>query len=398
MSYGLSVERKINRARDKVKTLAVPGTNRKAILSFSEFCFSDGLSSRRVLKYIYTLCTIALRFPKEFNKANRDDIEKLVNGIERSNYSEWTKRDFRITLKKFYRWLRQADDYPPEVKWLRSTMRNKRAKLPDEILTQEEVQKLITAALTTRDKAFIAFLYESGCRIGELLDLRIKQIQQHPHGFQITVEGKKGSRRILLIACVPYLTTWLNNHPRREDPGAPLWITTDYRVRKLSYARMNSILKNTAKRAGIHKAVNPHNFRHSRATHLARHLTEAQMKEYLGWVQGSDMASTYVHLSGRDIDSALLKLNDIPTHENDDNTNNFSSKTCPRCSISNPPANKFCSRCGIILNEKTAREIIKSNMERNKADEIMDRLLQDQELKAMLKRKLEELNKSNNRS
>jgi hypothetical protein len=32
------------------------------------------------------------------------------------------------------------------------------------------------------------------------------------------------------------------------------------------------------------------------------------MKEYFGWVQSSDMASVYVHLSGRDVDSALLKL------------------------------------------------------------------------------------------
>jgi hypothetical protein len=32
------------------------------------------------------------------------------------------------------------------------------------------------------------------------------------------------------------------------------------------------------------------------------------MKEYLGWTQASEMAAVYVHLSGRDVDSALLKL------------------------------------------------------------------------------------------
>jgi len=35
------------------------------------------------------------------------------------------------------------------------------------------------------------------------------------------------------------------------------------------------------------------------------------MKEYLGWVQSSDMASVYVHMSGRDVDKALLTLHGI---------------------------------------------------------------------------------------
>jgi len=39
------------------------------------------------------------------------------------------------------------------------------------------------------------------------------------------------------------------------------------------------------------------------------------MKQYFGWVQGSDMASVYVHLSGRDVDNALLKLNGLEVKE-----------------------------------------------------------------------------------
>ena len=375
----------------KISKLSIPRSNHKAILDFTDFCFTEGLSTRRVLKYLYTLRTISLRFTKEFHKANREDIEKLVNGIERSDYKEWTKRDFRITLKKFFRWLRGTDDYPPEVKWLRSTIRNKRAKLPDEILSQDEVKALIAAARTPRNKAFIAALYESGCRIGELLGLHMKHIQQHPHGFQIVVNGKKGSRRLLLIASAPYLTAWLNQHPRGNDPQAPFWVTADYRAAQISYAQVAAILRRIARRAGVGKAVNPHNFRHSRATHLANHLTEAQMKEYFGWVQGSDMASTYVHLSGRDIDNALLKLNRIPTQEEDNHKNDFSLKSCPRCDFDNPPANKFCSRCGTILDEKTASEIIKKNLGRNKADQIMDSLIQDAEFRTLLERKVREL-------
>jgi len=44
---------------------------------------------------------------------------------------------------------------------------------------------------------------------------------------------------------------------------------------------------------------------------MANYLTEAQMNAYFGWVQGSDMPSIYVHLSGRDIDDAILKANGV---------------------------------------------------------------------------------------
>jgi integrase/recombinase XerD len=398
MSYNLEIEeRALESARRKIQALPVSDTNKKAILDFSESCFSEGLSTKRVIKYLYTLAILAKWLPMDFVQVNRKDIETLVNQIERSHYAEWTKHDYRVALKKFFKWLRGTeDDYPPEVKWLRSSIRRHRTKLPDEMLTQEEVQTMITAATTVRDKAIIASLYESGCRIGELLGLQIRQIQPHPHGLQVIVTGKTGPRRLLLIASAPYLTDWLNQHPKNSEPQAPLWITEDYHAKCLTYARVSEILRRTAKRASVTKAVNPHNFRHSRATHLAKHLTEAQMNEYMGWVQGSDMPSTYVHLSGRDVDQALLKLNNISDADEQGTKESFSLRACPRCTLSNPPANKFCSRCGIILDEKTANDLMKSSMERAQADGIMDKLIQDSEFRAVLELKLRELTKQEN--
>ena len=76
----------------------------------------------------------------------------------------------------------------------------------------------------------------------------------------------------------------------------------------LDYPAINKRLKEIAERTGIKKPVNPHNFRHSRATYLAKKLTEAQMCQYFDWVQGSKMPATCVHLSGRDLDDAILKI------------------------------------------------------------------------------------------
>jgi site-specific recombinase XerD len=380
-------------AERRLKRVKTSENNKKTIMRFMDFGFSEGLGAKRVEKYLSTLSRISEILNKDFEDADRTDIERIMNVVERSELSEWTKHDYRVAMKKFYRWLRNTEETPAEVRWIKTTLKNSRKKLPKDMLTPKEVMSLITAAYKDRDRAFISMLYESGCRISELLHLRMKDIQQHKHGYQITVEGKTGSRRVLLISSTHYITSWLNQHPSKDNPNSYLWVTSTYKGKCLTYKRIFDILRCAAKRANVKKAVNPHNFRHSRATHLAKHLTEAQMKEFFGWTQGSDMASTYVHLSGRDMDNALLKLHNIPIPEDDSKVDDFSSKTCVRCDFINPPANIFCSRCGTVLDRESANHFIKRDMEREKADEILDTLLKDEEFKAMLMRKVKQLDK-----
>jgi ribosomal protein L40E len=142
----------------------------------------------------------------------------------------------------------------------------------------------------------------------------------------------------------------------------------------------------TAARCNIGKRVNPHSFRHARASNLANVLTEAQMKEYLGWVGDSKMASTYVHLSGRNIDNALLKLNGIKTEDEvNSEEHSLRIKTCMRCQEVNSPTNGFCSRCGSPLDPRTAMLL---HEEESKIDGIMDRLLDDAEFKEFLRVKM----------
>lgn len=65
------------------------------------------------------------------------------------------------------------------------------------MLTPEDIEKLIDVAGNLRDKAFIAFLYESGARRGEVFSIQIKHIQFDEMGAVVTLpKGKTGARRI----------------------------------------------------------------------------------------------------------------------------------------------------------------------------------------------------------
>lgn len=389
MDYDLhEYGKRLGIALRRIKNSSISERNKDFILRFHRECFSEGLSLGRIVKYIYTLLKISELLGKDFDAAKIEDIKELAAKLEQSKYAEATKSDFRQMLKKFYRWLRGTENYPEEVKWLRTGLKLHQQKLPEELLTEEEVKKLIDAARLPRDRALVSVLYESGCRIGELAGIKLKNVAFDQHGAQLTVKGKTGPRRIRIIASVSYLADWINKHPLKGDPEAFLWITNTCKNNPVPYQGFKSILLRIRERAGIKKKVNPHNFRHSRATFLANHLTEAQMKEYFGWVQASDMASVYVHLSGRDVDNAIKKVYGIADESNSKEESLFKPKQCQRCKDLNAPTNTLCSKCGTPLDSISH---VKKDIERKTADEIMNKLWEDSEVRNFILSKIQEL-------
>jgi len=366
-------KRLIESTLKRVRNLDIVEENRNEILEFYRECIIRGYSKARTIKYINTLEGIVKLLRKPFSQVNKDDIAEFIGKIESKDYSDWTKRDYKIILRVFWKWLKKTEDYPEEVRWIR-IKDSVKTKLPEELLTAEEVMRLVDTADNIRDKAFILTLYESGCRIGELLTLQLKHVQFDKYGAVLLVNGKTGQRRVRVIISAPKLNQWVENHPLK-NLDAPLWITmgTNSRYRVWTYGTTKEVLKKLTQRAGIKKRVYPHLFRHSRATCLANYLTEAQMKQYFGWVQGSDMASVYVHLSGRDVDDALFRLNGLKVNE-EVKEEEFKPLNCPRCKSRNSPDAKFCSNCGLCLDIKTSLEI---DVVREKADRLMNELVKN---------------------
>ena len=333
--------------------------NKEIIKEFIEACIAEGIGKLRVTKYIFTLKQIALALNKDFDKVTKDDLVKFVRDIElNDDYSDWTKSDYKITLKKFYKWLKgNGEEYPEEVKWIKIGKRPNNSKLPDELITQEEIKAMANSTTSLRDRAIVLTLYESGARAGELLSMKIKHVVFDKYGALVMLQGKTGMRRIRLVASVPALSAWLDVHPFKDDKESWLWLGTSTlnRNERLSYAGLVKLLNDLAKKAGIKKPVNPHNFRHSRATELAKHLTEAQLCQVMGWVQGSKQAATYVHLSQRDTDEAILSLYGLLEKEEGEEEKLMAIK-CPRCRQDNYPGSRFCRYCGMALDVKAAME------------------------------------------
>lgn len=371
----------------KIEKAIIPKENKEALMGFYRNCVADGISNGKLHRYLDDLVFMTRDKKKKYKDYDRKDIEEIIIKLEQSECTEWTKYSYKIGLRKFFKWFRGTEDFPPEVKWFKVKQKACNSKMPEDLLTEEEVKLIINQAQNSRDRALISTLYESGCRIFEIMTMRIKHVAFDKNGSVISVFGKTGSRRVRIVLSVSYLQKWLNEHPMNSDPNAFLWPKQSNPNSIVGYNRVRLLIQRLAKRAGIKKRVNPHNFRHARASYLANYLTESQLKEVFGWTQASKMASVYVHLSGKNTDNAILKVYGKVIEE-EVKGGALLPSICIRCKTENEATNKFCKLCGIPVDKETQRELISNEARTAEASNIMDNLLQDKEVMELLAKKM----------
>lgn len=263
------------------------------LLQFRDQLFVDGLGTARIVKYL-----VHLRILYQLSGASLMDLDppgavRLLASIQRSSWKPWTKHDYLIVLRRYLQHVGR-----PDLAQLVKLPKVRTQKLPEELLTPSDVRALLAAARTTADRALISLLYETGARISEILTMQYRHCQFDPAGCLLILTGKTGMRRVRIRESVEYLDAWiLETQPKPTD-----------RIFAWQYPAARKRISVLARRADIPKRIYPHLFRHSRATFLAAHLTQAQLCQYLGWTQGSDMARIYIHLSSADLDPVLARL------------------------------------------------------------------------------------------
>ncbi len=323
------------------------------------------------------------RFTKvDPSSANRKDIRRFLEAASR-DYKETTVDLFLTRIKTFVRWSR--GELTNAWESIKPSRNRDMRDLRDKILTLEEVKALIKSAGRPKSKAIVALLYEGALRIGELRSLRIKDLEFTEYGFKIRVSGKTGERVIPLIYSAPYLRVWLQMHPDPRNPNAPLFPSKG--LEPISEGAIYSVVTRAAERAGIKKKIHPHMLRHTRLTELAKYLTEQELKVFSGWTKDSRMASIYVHLSGRDVEEAILRRVHGVDVRREELDQPLKPEVCPNCGYINPADAEFCMRCGYPLSEEAIRKV--GRLE-GSIDELLEVVLKDPEFKKTLLRKLRE--------
>jgi integrase len=288
-----------------------------------------------------------------FLDPTEDQIKSFMTTLI-GKVSERTVGDYVDSYRRFQSWYHKGK-IPKKFSILRFHAK-KNGKKPEDLIMPDEFQKMVDNASSTRDKALISLLYDSGCRIGEILGMRKKDAEFDEHGMTIAVSGKTGYRKVYVIGTSNmFLKLWLQNHPSQNPETFMFTKMNKSQVRKKSvgdpmdYSDARSMLQNTVRKAGIAKRIHPHLFRHSRASVLATQITEAPMEAQMGWIHGSRQAATYVHLSGEQQRTAILKAYGIQTDTAKVDTGLMD---CPACGNKVSVKAMYCPFCYTDFQEK----------------------------------------------
>jgi integrase len=290
------------------KNQAISTQNRKDILSFIDYLGLENLSASRKIKYIRTLSTLSKLYGRDFTNANRSDIEELLKKILKAdNYRPHTIKDFKVALKRFFKWLRKSEDYPDEVRFLKASVKQKERVNPDELFTLDEVEKIESVASKLQYRLMVRLFYFSGARPSELLNLRFGDYYFKSSFLILKVAGKTGQRDIPIYDD-PTIDMFNKYIRLFSDPESKDFVFKNNLGHHYTPNAFLLQLKRMIKKAGVTKPAFTYNFRHSRISGISNDISDQAMKQFFGWKPASQMLNVYVH---RDIDKLLQAFDDL---------------------------------------------------------------------------------------
>ncbi|CAE6501104.1 tyrosine-type recombinase/integrase [Candidatus Nitrosotenuis uzonensis] len=331
-----------------------------------------GLSDARLCYYGDRVPRLLDEFEKigvKLKSSKKKDCEAVLSVILSQKYKGETKCAFAVTLLRLVHFAKKDEigdkkrGYVKEVAWISPTQyKDKNQGIqPKDLLTIEELKAIINQTTNKRDRAMLWVMFEGAFRPGELLHLRVGGIDFRDDYVLVSTHGKTGSKSVALVISFKPLLEWLDEHPLRDDPNAPLWYSfwKSSRTKQVTYGYLREHLKRCKEKAGIKKRVWNYLFRHSQLTNLAKKLSDQTLRVYGNWGAGSKMPAKYAHLSGKDAENAILELHGIRSADN--NNSAFPRlKKCPRCGSDNTPEKHRCTSCGYIIDERLLAETLKT--------------------------------------
>jgi len=188
--------------------------------------------------------------------------------------------------------------------------RPKREKHLPTVLSKEEIARLIAAARNPKHRLMLMLLYSSGLRVGEVVRLRIDDIDVD-RGLVRVRDGKGGKDRHTLLSSKALAVL----RAYRDMFGCQQWVFEGGRDgRHYTVRSVQHVVQQCAVRAGIARAVTPHTLRHSFATHLLEAGTDLRYIQELLGHGSSRTTEIYTHVTAARLAKIRSPLDDLDDH------------------------------------------------------------------------------------
>jgi integrase/recombinase XerD len=292
-----------NQIRFKI-TVSLPSAEGiEAIEKFKQYLRSKRYSESTITTYSEALKSFFTFFnSKSINLITNEDIICYNNDYVLKNKLSASYQNQVVNAVKLY--FKTIKDTMIEVEKIH---RPKRAKVLPNVLSKEEVKKILDAHSNLKHKAMLSMIYSCGLRRSELLNLKFSDIDSKRNIVIIRQSKGKKDRITPLSAKILDL---LRRYYKEYSPKTYLFEgqekNTQYSARSLE-----EVLKKSVKLASINKPVTLHWLRHSYATHLLESGTDLRYIQELLGHNSSKTTEIYTHVSTKNIQQIKSPFDDL---------------------------------------------------------------------------------------
>jgi site-specific recombinase XerD len=250
-------------------------------------------SKQTIKGYLYSVERF-LEFSK-FKELNEDAFKDYIQKILQKKKPSSVNKD-KFAIQFFFSSVLHKKVILPTIK--------KNISMPD-ILTIEEVKKLLEATENIKHQLIIKLLYGCGLRVSEIVNLTKGDVNLEEGLIKIKLAKGRKDRFVKLPESIKEN---LENYCKLNT-GDILFQSN--RGGKLTKDTIQKIVQNSAKRAGIKKRVYPHLLRHSFATHLLEQGIDLRIIQKLLGHSSIKTTQIYTQISQANIKNIKSPLDNL---------------------------------------------------------------------------------------
>lgn len=229
------------------------------------------LSQKTVKSYTYYITQCLGWSRKGARDVNTDDIRHFLEHLAVDDVSSSTLNTAYSALKFYFGNILHR-------KFFFNIPRARRDHQLPTVLSKEEIKKMITLTTNPKHNCMLSLLYGTGMRVGELVRLRMGDVDNCRN--IIAIRHGKGAKDRFVMLPVNLREILIKQSQMKKSCD---FLFTNGRGCHLTEATIQKVVKQAAKRAGINRDVSPHTLRHSFATHLLENGTDIRyIQELLG--------------------------------------------------------------------------------------------------------------------
>ena len=256
-------------------------TNGQYLKMFLDAKKVEGCSDRTIQYYRVTIEHLLNDVDKPIRKLDTEEIREYLSDYQKTNNcSKVTIDNIRRNLSSFFSWL-EEEDYI-----LKSPMRRihkiKTKQPVKEVISDEAIEQLRDNCGCSRDLAMIDLLYSTGIRVGELVNLNIKDIDFEARECVVFGKGDKERRVYFDAKAKLHLQEYIDS---RNDDNPALFVTLDSPYDRLKISGVEIRIRELGRKLNLTK-IHPHKFRRTMATRaIDKGMPIEQVQKILGHSQ-----------------------------------------------------------------------------------------------------------------